>query len=124
MNPFYVLASISLLLVSSTPTFAQPYSPSCKTAIDKRNKARKDLIPYQRTMELARAREQGAYAELAVCTRGGIYSTNKAVACNEATWRAPERTKDVIEVEGQYHQERSAFEALFEQAQRICLIDL
>jgi hypothetical protein len=51
------------------------------------------------------------------------YSVNKAYACNEATWKAPERTKDVIEAEAQYHQERKAFEALFEQARRICLMD-
>ncbi|MCA9470402.1 MAG: hypothetical protein KC643_33820, partial [Nitrospira sp.] len=33
---------------------------------------------------------------------------------------APKRTKDVIEAEEQYHQERKAFEALFEQAKKIC----
>ncbi len=113
---------ISLVLVSSPMTFAQPYSPSCETAIDNLKKARKDLEPFQRTMELARARERGAYADLAVCTGGGIYSVNKAAACNEASWKAPERTKEVIEAEDQYHQGRKAFEILFEQAKKICLL--
>ncbi len=74
-------------------------------------------------MALARARERGAYADLSVCTGGGIYSVNKAAACNKASWKAPERTKEVIEAEGQYHQGREAFEILFEQAKTICLLE-
>ena len=72
-------------------------------------------------MELAIVRERGAYAELAVCTGGGIYSVYKAAACNEATWKAPERTKDMIAAEDQYQQEVKAFEELFERARHTCL---
>ncbi|MDR4495601.1 MAG: hypothetical protein R3B74_14545, partial [Nitrospirales bacterium] len=122
MPPIFLLA-VAGLFAFLQPISAQPYTSSCETAIEKLSKAQKDVDPFQRTMELARARERGAYADLAVCTGGGIYSVNKAVACNEATWKAPERTKEVIEAEDQYLQARKAFEELFEQAKRICLRD-
>lgn len=122
MKKYYLVIVILVVLVGPTSGLSEPYSPSCETAIAKLSKARKDLVPFQRTMELASARERHAYGELTVCTGGGIYSVNKAVACNEATWKAPERTKEVIEAEDQYQQGRKAFEELFEQAKRICLI--
>lgn len=123
MNPFYLLAIISLVLVSSSVTFGEPYSPSCETALEKVYKARKALVPYRRTMELALARERGAYGELVVCAGGGIFSADRAIRCNQATWQAPERTRDVIEAEDQYLQGRKEFEKLFEQAKRVCLLD-
>jgi hypothetical protein len=67
-------------------------------------------------MDLARARERGAYAELAVCTGGGIFSVNKAFACNDASWQAPQRTKEVIAAEDEYLQGRKEFEERFEHA--------
>jgi hypothetical protein len=123
MNPLYLLAIISLGLVSTPATFAEPYSPSCETAIEKLSKARKALVPFQRTMELARARERGAYGELAVCAGGGSFSAGKALRCSEWQWQAPQRTRDVIAAEDQYHQERKAFEELFEQAKLECLLE-
>lgn len=80
-------------------------------------------MPYQRTMELAQARERKAYGELSICTGGGIYSVDKAVRCNEATWQAPERTRKVIDAEDEYFQERKAFEEFFEQAKQECLFE-
>jgi hypothetical protein len=74
-------------------------------------------------MDLARARERGAYAELAVCTRDGIFTVTKAFACNDASWQAPQRTKEVIAAEDAYLQGRKEFEEVFEQARRVCLID-
>ena len=74
-------------------------------------------------MELAQARERKAYGELTICTGGGIYSVDRAVRCNEATWKAPERTRKVIDAEDQYRQGRRAFEELFEQARLECLIE-
>ena len=103
--------------------FTQPYNPSCGTALEKLHKARKALLSYQRTMELARARERKAYGELTICTGGGIYSVDKAVRCSEATWQAPERTRKVIDAEDQYRQGRQTFEELFEQARQECLLE-
>ena len=123
MSPLYLLVFLSLMLLPPTITFSEPYNPSCGTALEKVHKARKALMPYQRTMELARARERKAYGELTICTGGGIYSVNKAVRCNEATWQAPERTRKVIDAEDQYLQGRKAFEELFEQARQECLLE-
>ena len=48
MNPFYLLVIISVMLVSSAATFAEPYSVSCDAALEKLHKARQALIPFQR----------------------------------------------------------------------------
>jgi hypothetical protein len=72
-------------------------------------------------MDLARSQERQAYAELTVCTRGEIFSVNKAFACNDASWQAPQRTKEVIAAEDAYLQARKEFEEVFEQARAVCL---
>ena len=123
MKPLHVLAIMSLVLIGTVPTGAEPYSASCETALEKVSKSRKALIPFRRTMELARAREYGAYGELTVCTGGGLYSVNRALRCNEAQWQAPERTKDTIAAEDQYRQGRQRFEELFEQAWQVCFLE-
>ena len=123
MGPLYPLAFISLVLVFTPATFAEPYSPACESTIEKLSKARKALVPFQRTMELARARERGAYGELTVCAGGGTFSAGKALRCSEWQWQAPQRTKDVIAAEDEYLQGRKAFEELFERAERVCLLE-
>ncbi len=72
MNPIYLFAIISVMLVSSTTTFAEPYSASCGMALDKLYKARQVLIPFQRSMELARIHERVALAKTLACAPGGI----------------------------------------------------
>ena len=115
--------AIVLLLLPAMPLKAEPYSPSCETALEKLHKAREALVPYRRTMELARARERGAYGEIAICTGGGTFSAQKALRCEMAIWQAPEQTKKVIDAEGQYVQGRYAFEELFERAKQTCLLE-
>jgi hypothetical protein len=115
--------AIGLVLLAALPLKAEPYSPSCETALEKLHKAREALVPYRRTMELARARERGAYGEIAICTGGGTFSAKKALRCEMAIWQAPERTKKVIDAEGQYLQGRYAFEELFERAKQTCLLE-
>ncbi len=52
----YSIGVLTLLLLGWTlPALSEPYSPSCEIVIDKVFKARKALIPYQRSIELARA---------------------------------------------------------------------
>ena len=123
MRLLSLLTVVGITVLSPMMAFTQPYNPSCGTALEKLHKARKALLPYQRTMELARARERKAYGELTICTGGGIYSVDKAVRCNEATWQAPERTRKVIDAEDQYRQGRQTFEELFEQARQECLLE-
>ena len=121
---FYFIGTLTLFHIAwPCPAFSEPYSPACESAVEKLHKARNALIPYQKTMELAIARERGAYAELAVCTRGGIFSVTKAYACNDASWQAPQRTKDVIAAEDAYLQGRKAFAELFEKARTVCLLE-
>ncbi len=117
------LFGLTLILLTSALTFSEPFGVSCGMALEKVHKARKALIPYQRTMELARARELEAYGELTICTGGGIFSVEKAIRCNEATWQAPGRTEQVVDAENQYLQRRKAFEELFEQARLACLFE-
>ena len=112
---------ILLLIVWTCPVFSEPYSPACESAVEKVFKARKNLRPYQEAIDLARSYERQAYAELAVCTGGGIFSVNKAFACNDASWQAPQRTKEVIAAEDAYLQARKEFEQVFEQARAVCL---
>jgi hypothetical protein len=110
-----------LLLAWSCPAGSEPYAPSCGLAVEKVIKTRKNLIPYQRTLQLARSRERVAYADLAVCERGGIFSVGRAVACNQASWKAPTRTREVIEAEENYLEARNDFEKSFEYAGESCL---
>lgn len=53
----------------------------------------------------------------------GIFSVRQALACNDASWQAPQWTKEVIEAEDQYAQEPKAFEEAFEQGSQTCLFD-
>lgn len=114
---------IGLLVFGALSLKAEPYSPSCETALEKLHKAREALVPYRRTMELTRARERQAYGEIAICTGGGIYSAQKALRCEKAVWQAPERTKKVIAAENQYLEGRFSFEELFERAKQTCLLE-
>lgn len=119
----YVLVVCYVTLLLPATTLSEPYTSSCGAALEGVHKAREALIPYQRTIELARAREREAYGELTICTGGGIFSVEKATRCSEATWKAPERTKKVIDAEDQYLQGRKLFEQLFEEARLACLSD-
>lgn len=118
-----LVLAMGLVLLGALPLKAEPYSPSCETALEKLHKAREALLPYRRTMELARAREHGAYGEIAICSGGGIYTAQKALRCEMAIWQAPEQTKKVIAAEDQYIQGRFAFEELFERAKQACLLE-
>ncbi len=123
MNPFCLLAIISLVLVSSTTTFAEPYSASCGTALEKVSKARKALIPFQRAMERARIHERVALGETLVCVPGGIYSVQRAQRCSRATWEAPQRIKETLEAEDVYLQGRRVFEERLAWVRQVCLLE-
>ena len=119
----FLFAALGIMVGMSPQIYSQPYSSSCAIALEKVDKARRELTPFKRAVELAKARERGAYGELAVCTGGGIFTFDKAVSCNRASWRAPKRTQDVIEAEDRYGESRKRFEELFEHAQKVCLAD-
>lgn len=121
MNPLLIFPILGVILLATSPTFAEPYSPSCQSAIEKLSKSQKGLMPFQRTMELAKARERGAYGELAFCMAGGVFTLNQAVRCSEAKWEAPRRTKEFVQAEDRYTQERKAFLVLFERAKKVCI---
>ncbi len=123
MNPFCLLAIISLVLMCSTPTFAEPYSASCGTALGKLSKARKALIPFQRAMERARIHERVALGETLVCVPGGIYSVQRAQRCSWATWEAPQRIKETLEAEDVYLQGRRVFEERLAWVRQVCLLE-
>ena len=124
MNPFYLLAIISVMLVSSTTTFAEPYSVSCDAALEKLHKARKALIPFQRAVELARIRERVALSEsLWLCAPGGIFNVKRAQRCSQSTWEAPQRIKETLEAEDVYLQGRRAFEEKLEWVGQVCPVE-
>ena len=123
MNPFCLFAIISLMLVSSTTTFAEPYSASCGAALGRVSKARQALIPFQRAMERARIHERLALGETLVCVPGGIYSVQRAKRCSWATWEALQRIKETLEAEDVYLQGRRVFEERLERAKLVCLFE-
>ncbi len=123
MNPFCLLAIISLVLMCSALTFAEPYSASCGTALEKVSKARKALIPFQRAMERAKIHERVALGETLVCVPGGIYSVQRAQRCSRATWEAPQRIKETLEAEDVYLQGRRAFEEKLEWVKQVCPVE-
>jgi len=123
MNPFRLLAIISLVLVCSAPAFAEPYSASCGAALGKVSKARQALIPFQRAMELAKIHERVAMGETLICVPGGIYSVQRAQRCSRATYEAPQRIKETVEAEDVYLQGRRVFEERLERAKQVCLLE-
>ena len=123
MNPFYLLAIIGLVLVSSTATFAETYFASCSTALEKLHKARKALIPFQRSMERARIHKRVALGKTLTCGPGGIVSLQRAQRCSRATWEAPQRIKETLEAEDVYLQERRAFEVKLEWVKQVCPVE-
>ncbi len=123
MIPFLKRIGIPLLLLLAwtSPAVSEPYAPSCGIAIEKAIKAQKNLIPYQQALQAAMNQERSAYADLAVCAGGGIFTAGRAIACNDASWKAPRQTKEVIEAEEDYLQARNEFETAFEYAGEACL---
>lgn len=123
MNPFYLLAIISLVLVSSTATFAATYFAPCSTALEKLHKAQNTLLPFQRALERARKHERVALGETLTCGPGKFYSVQRAQRCSRVTWEAPQRMKETLEAEDAYLQERRAFEEQREWIKQICLLE-
>ncbi len=124
MKRFYLLAIISVVFVSSTTTFAEPYSTSCGTALEKLHTAREALIPFQRSMERARTHERVALAEETVfCKPGGTYSASRTERCRQVRWEAPERIMKTIEAEDIYLQGRQVFAEQLEWTKQICLLE-
>ena len=123
MHTFRLFAIISFVLMCSASTFAEPYSASCDIALEKLSKARKALIPLQRSMERARIHERVALSKTLACAPGGIYSVERAQRCSWATWEAPQRLKETLEAEDVYLQGRRAFEERLERTRRICLLE-
>ncbi len=122
MKLFYPLAILSLAVVFSTPTLAESYSPSCEIALEKIETARKALVPFRRTMEMARAHQYGAYGEAEACVTGSRVDGDKPVICSKSQWHSPKPDTIALADIDQYRQERQAFEELFQQAKQICLL--
>jgi len=123
MKLFSSLAILSLAVVFSTPTFAEPYSPSCEIALERIDAARKALLPFRRTMEMARAHQYGAYGEAEACVAGSRVGVDKPVYCSKSQWHSPKPDKFALAAIDQYRQERHTFEELFQQAKQICLLE-
>ena len=123
MKLFSPFAILSLAVVSFTSAFAEPFSPSCEIALEKIEIARKALIPFRRTMEMARAHQYGAYGEAEVCVAGSRVGGDKPVTCSKSQWHSPKPDKIALADIDQYRQERQAFEELFQQTRQICLLE-
>ncbi|MDH3503753.1 MAG: hypothetical protein OEM58_04385 [Nitrospirota bacterium] len=123
MKLFSPLAILSLAVVFSTPTFAEPYSPSCQIALERIDTARKALVPFRRTMEMARAHQSGAYGEAEACVVGSRVGGDTPVYCSKSQWHSPKPDAFALAAIDQYRQERHTFEELFQQAKQICLLE-
>ncbi len=113
---------ISLLLLSTPTTFAEPSSSSCEIALGKIDVARKALLPFRRILEMVSAHEHRANGE-AACVGKGHWKMDKPIGCREMQWQAPPPTKGDLAAVDQYRQDRRAFEDLFTQAKQICLLE-
>ncbi len=122
MKLLYLLAILSLAVLSFTPTFAEPYSPSCEIALEKIETARKALVPFRRAMEMARAHQHGAYGEAEVCVTGSRIGGDKPGMCSKSQWHSPKPDKFALADIDEYRQKSQAFEELFQQAKQICLL--
>jgi hypothetical protein len=123
MKHFSSLAMFSFAVLSVTPTFAEPFSLSCEMALEKIDTARKALVPFRHTMEMARAHQYGAYGEAEVCDTGNRVGGNTSVICSKSQWHSPTPDTFALADIDQYRQERQAFEALFQQARQTCLLE-
>ena len=124
MNPIFPLAILSLTVVSSVTTYAEPYSSSCGRAIEKLSKSRKALIPFQRAMERARIHERVALREsLSMCAPGGVYNVQRAQRCTQSSWEAPQRAIETLEAEDAYLQGRRIFEERLAWVEKVCLLE-
>ena len=121
MKLFSSLAILSLAVVFATPTFGEPYSPSCEIVLDRVETARKALLPFRRTMEMLRAHQSGAYGEAEACVAGSRGGKDTSVYCSKSQWHSPKIDTFALAAIDQYRQERKTFEELFQQARQICL---
>jgi hypothetical protein len=121
MKPFSSLAILSLGIVFATPTFAEPYSPSCEIVLERVETARKALLPFRRTMEMLRAHQSGASGEAEACVAGSRGGGDPSVFCSRSQWHSPKPDTFALAAIDQYRQERKRFEELFQQARQICL---
>ena len=116
------LSTLCVVLGFTGSAMAEPYSPSCEIALEKIDTARKALVPYRRTLEMVRAHEYQANGEAVACLGEGRWGVDPPLRCQKAQWQAPEPTKDDVAAVNEYRQKRQAFEELFQQAKRICLL--
>jgi len=91
--------------------------------LERISKARKALLPYHRTIELARAYEYGAYGVAAAHLSEDCFSVDKPLRCHKSQWKTPRPTKDDVAAIDQYCQKSAAFEDLFHQAKQIYLVE-
>ena len=116
------LSTLCLVLGFTGSAMAEPYSPSCEIALEKIDTARKALVPFRRSMEMARAREHGASGKSMACVVGGRFGSDNPSPCRRSQWKAPTPTKGDLAAVKQYREQRHAFEELFNQAEQACLL--
>ncbi|MCA9420410.1 MAG: hypothetical protein KC592_05295 [Nitrospira sp.] len=116
------LSTLCVVLGFTGSASAEPYSPSCEIALERIDTARKALVPFRRTLEMARAREYGANGKSMACIVGGRFGGDKPSPCRRSQWQAPTPTKDDLAAVKQYHQQKQSFEELFNQARQTCLL--
>lgn len=121
MKNLALWVSMFLLLGPTLTINAEPYSSTCEIALEKIETARTALVPFRRTMELARAREERASGESAACLGVGRGGRETPLRCRRFQWQLPPPTNDDVAEAERYRQKRKAFEDLFIQAKRICL---
>ena len=117
------LSTLCVVLGFTCSAMAQPYSHSCEIALERIDTARKALVPFRRPMEMARARENRALGGAGACMDVDRFGGDKPENCRKSQWVAPKSTKYDLEEVEQYKQDRKAFENLFNQAKKICLIE-
>lgn len=123
MKAVFLLSALFLVLSFGATALAEPFTPACGGMLERISSARKALLPYRSTIEMARANESGAYGVVVACLGESRSSGDKPLPCRKSQWKAPTPTKADLAALDQYRQKREVFEDLFNQAKQICLLE-
>ena len=116
--PFLPLA-IAVLWASQS--FAEPWTFSCRGAITKLARVKKEVQAKQREVQKAERKKRVALAEAEVCKPGGIVTGDRLVKCARISQKVPLAVRAVAEAEAALLPVIEKFEEVLDTVNRRCL---
>lgn len=87
MKALCALCALCVVLSFAVLVFVEPISPACAGALERISPARQALVPYRRTLEMARAYEYQANGEAAVCIGEGRWEIDPPLRYLKSQWQ-------------------------------------